>query len=84
MYFNYFPKTMYDPAGDGSAKMVTDIMKRVRIRSNMRKEITTSKINFSEGSANGTNTQVSSNGSNNNGGSTGEADPSGEGAPASP
>ena len=38
-YFNYFPKTMYDPAGDGSAKMVTDIMKRVRIRSNMRKEI---------------------------------------------
>ena len=38
-YFNYFPKTMYDPAGDGSAKMVTDIMKRVRVRSNMKKEI---------------------------------------------
>ena len=38
-YFNYFPTTMYDPAGDGSAKMVTDIMKRVRVRSNMKKEI---------------------------------------------
>ena len=30
---------MYDPAGDGSAKMVTDIMKRVRLRTNMKKEI---------------------------------------------
>ena len=30
---------MYDPAGDGSAKMVTNIMKRVRVRSNMKKEI---------------------------------------------
>ena len=38
-YFNYFPTTMYDPAGDGSAKMVTDIMKRVRLRTNMKKEI---------------------------------------------
>ena len=38
-YFNYFPKTMYDPAGDGSTKMVTDIMKRVRVRANMKKEI---------------------------------------------
>ena len=39
MYFNYFTKTMYDPAGDGSAKRVTDIMKRVRLRTNMKKEI---------------------------------------------
>ena len=39
MYFNYFPTTMYDPAGDGSAKMVTNIMKRVRVRTNMKKEI---------------------------------------------
>ena len=38
-YFNYFPTTMYDPAGDGSAKMVTNIMKRVRLRTNMKKEI---------------------------------------------
>ena len=30
---------MYDPAGDGSAKMVTNIMKRVRVRTNMKKEI---------------------------------------------
>ena len=38
-YFGYFPKTMYDPAGDGSAKLVTNIMKRVRLRTNMKKEI---------------------------------------------
>ena len=38
-YFNYFPTTMYDPVGDGSAKMVTNIMKRVRLRANMKKEI---------------------------------------------
>ena len=38
-YFNYFPTTMYDPAGDGSAKLVTNIMKRVRVRANMKKEI---------------------------------------------
>jgi len=38
-YFNYFPTTMYDPAGDGSAKLVTNIMKRVRLRTNMKKEI---------------------------------------------
>ena len=38
-YFNYFPTTMYDPAGDGSAKLVTNIMKRVRLRANMKKEL---------------------------------------------
>ena len=38
-YFNYFPTTMYDPAGDGSAKLVTNIMKRVRLRANMKKEV---------------------------------------------
>ena len=38
-YFNYFPRTMYDPAGDGSAKMVTNIIKRVRLRTNMKKEV---------------------------------------------
>ena len=38
-YFNYFPTTMYDPAGDGSAKLVTNIMKRVRLRTNMKKEV---------------------------------------------
>ena len=30
---------MYDPVGDGSAKLVTNIMKRVRVRANMKKEI---------------------------------------------
>ena len=30
---------MYDPAGDGSAKMITNIMKRVRLRTNMKKEV---------------------------------------------
>ena len=38
-YFNYFPTTMYDPVGDGSAKLVTNIMKRVRLRTNMKKEV---------------------------------------------
>ena len=30
---------MYDPKGDGSAKLVTNIMKRVRMRANMKKEV---------------------------------------------
>jgi hypothetical protein len=30
---------MYDPTGDGSAKLVTNIMKRVRIRTNMKKNV---------------------------------------------
>jgi len=30
---------MYDPAGDGSAKVATDILSRVRVRTNMKKEI---------------------------------------------
>ena len=38
-YFSYFPTTMYDPVGDGSAKLITNIMKRVRVRTNMKKEI---------------------------------------------
>jgi len=38
-YFSYFPTTMYDPVGDGSAKLITNIMKRVRLRTNMKKEI---------------------------------------------
>ena len=37
-YFNNFPTIMYDPTGDGSAKLVTNIMKRVRMRANMKKE----------------------------------------------
>ena len=38
-YFNQFPSMLYDPAGDGSAKVVTNIMKRVRVRANMKREV---------------------------------------------
>ena len=38
-YFNNFPTIMYDPTGDGSAKLVTNLMKRVRMRANMKKEV---------------------------------------------
>ena len=38
-YFNQFSTILYDPAGDGSARLVTNIMKRVRVRSNMKKEM---------------------------------------------
>ena len=38
-YFSYFSTTLYDPAGDGSAKLCTDIMSRVRVRASMKKEI---------------------------------------------
>ena len=38
-YFSQFSTILYDPAGDGSAKLCTDIMSRVRVRANMKKEI---------------------------------------------
>ena len=38
-YFNQFGTMLYDPAGDGSAKLCTNIMSRVRVRANMKKEI---------------------------------------------
>ena len=38
-YFNNFSTMLYDPVGDGSAKLCTNIMSRVRIRTNMKKEI---------------------------------------------
>ena len=38
-YFNQFSTILYDPAGDGSAKLCTNIMKRVRVRANMKKEM---------------------------------------------
>ena len=38
-YFNQFGTMLYDPAGDGSAKLCTNIMSRVRVRTNMKKEI---------------------------------------------
>ena len=38
-YFNQFGTMLYDPAGDGSAKLCTDIMSRVGVRTNKKKEI---------------------------------------------
>ena len=38
-YFSNFSTILYDPSGDGSAKLCTDIMSRVRVRANMKKEI---------------------------------------------
>ena len=38
-YFNQFSTMLYDPVGDGSAKLCTNIMSRVRVRANMKKEI---------------------------------------------
>ena len=39
-YFNYFPKILYDPDGSGNVRIVTNIMKRIRVRANMKKEFT--------------------------------------------
>ena len=39
MYFQYLPTMLYDPAGDGTVKMVTNILRRVRLRVNMKKEL---------------------------------------------
>ena len=38
-YFSYFPTILYDPIGDGTAKLATNLMSRVRVRTNMKKEI---------------------------------------------
>ena len=38
-YFNNFSTLMYDPKGDGSAKLAINILKRVRVRAHMKKEI---------------------------------------------
>ena len=38
-YFSNFSAILYDPVGDGNAKLVTDILSRVRLRANMKKEV---------------------------------------------
>ena len=39
-YFINFPTLMYDPVGNGdNAKLVTNILKRVRMRANMKKNV---------------------------------------------
>ena len=39
MYFSKFPQGLYDIKGDGNKKLVTDIMKRVKVRSKIADEI---------------------------------------------
>ena len=39
MYFSYLPVMPYDANGDGTASLVTNIMKRVRIRANVQKNV---------------------------------------------
>ena len=39
-YFQYFPTIMYDPVSNGDkAKLVTNILQRVRMRANMKKNV---------------------------------------------
>ncbi len=39
-YFQYFPTVMYDPVSNGeNAKLVTNILQRVRVRTSMKKNI---------------------------------------------
>ena len=38
MYFSNFPKGLYDIKGDSNKKLVTDLMKRVKVRSKVLSE----------------------------------------------
>ena len=38
-YFNYFPTMLYDVNGEGNPKLVTNIMKRVQMLANMKREV---------------------------------------------
>jgi hypothetical protein len=38
MYFSYFPKGLYDLKGGGNYKLVTDLLKRVKVRSKVLNE----------------------------------------------
>ncbi len=38
MYFSYFPKGTYDLKNDGNAKLVTDLMRRVKVRTKVLSE----------------------------------------------
>lgn len=38
MYFSYFPKGLYDLKGDGNEKLVTNLLRRVKIRSKVLNE----------------------------------------------
>tara|TARA_Y100000593_G_C4161984_1_gene262497 strand:+ start:191 stop:709 length:519 start_codon:yes stop_codon:yes gene_type:complete len=39
MYFSLFPVLPYDANGDGRVSLVTNLMKRVRVRANVKKEL---------------------------------------------
>ena len=39
MYFSFFPVLPYDVNGDGRVTLTTNIMKRVRVRANVQKNI---------------------------------------------
>ena len=39
MYFSYFPKGYYDLTNNGNSKLVTDLMRRVKIRSKVIDEV---------------------------------------------
>ena len=39
MYFSLFPVLPYDVNGDGRVSLVTNLMKRVRVRANVKKEL---------------------------------------------
>ena len=38
-YFTYFPQFTYDVKGDGTAKLVTDILRRVKVRNQIRDNV---------------------------------------------
>ncbi len=38
MYFNYFPKIVYEIKGDGEVKLVTNILKRLMLRTEFIRE----------------------------------------------
>ena len=38
-YFEYFPQFTYDVKGDGTAKLVTDILRRVKVRNQIRDNV---------------------------------------------
>ena len=50
MYFQFLPKLMYDPVGNGNSMLVTNILKRAAFRANMKKEtILLTKYDIADG-----------------------------------
>ena len=38
-YFNYFPKMYYDAVGNNNPQLVTNILKRVKVRDGLKNEL---------------------------------------------